>query len=118
MILVSIGSAFAATNTVPVTRLTDQKRTITINDLKPAACASLNLTAIVACPSGGGNCNGTGASELILGSSNVDTIKGKGGTDCMLGGGSDDTINGQAGGDICIGGPGNDTFISCTTVIQ
>lgn len=120
LILVSIGSAFAATNTVPPSRLTDQKRTITVNDLKPAACASLNLTAIVVCPSAGGACNGTTANELILGSSSIDNIQGDKGDDCILGGGGDDpAIRGDQGTDVCIGGPGTDSFHpSCETQIQ
>ncbi len=118
LILVSIGSAVAATNTVPPSRLTDQKRIIAVNDLKPAACAALNLSSILVCPFAGGACDGTDASELILGSPLVDDIKGGKGDDCILGGGGDNQLRGDQGTDVCIGGPGNDGFHpSCETQI-
>jgi Ca2+-binding RTX toxin-like protein len=118
LIFVGVISALAATNTVPATHADSLSQAINANALKPIECAALNLTSIIICPAGGGNCNGTGASELILGSPNVDNIRGRGGTDCILGGGGDDNINGNAGGDVCIGGPGTDTFTNCETAIQ
>jgi Ca2+-binding RTX toxin-like protein len=117
LVMVSVGMAVAASNTVPGSRLASRSSAINANALKPTECAALNLTAIVICPATG-NCNGSNKSELILGTSNADTISGKGGTDCILGGGGDDDISGNAGGDVCIGGPGNDTFHSCETIIQ
>lgn len=119
LVMASIGSAVAATNTVPSSRLTDQRRAITANDLKPAACAGLNLSTILVCPSGGGACDGSDASELILGSPQVDDIKAGKGDDCILGGGADDQFRGDQGTDVCIGGPGNDGFHpSCETQTQ
>lgn len=119
LIFAGLLSAFAASNTVPLTRLTDQSQAITANSLKPPECAALNLATIVVCPSGGGNCNGNQQANLILGSPNVDRINGRGGNDCILGGGGDDTIDGGLGNnDICIGGPGNDAFNRCETVYQ
>ena len=118
LISVSALTAIAAANTVPTSRLAQRTIAINANDLKPAACAALNLTAVVACPSGGGACNGTAASELILGTANIDTIKGKGGSDCILGGAGDDDLSGNGGTDVCIGGPGTDTFHACATQIQ
>lgn len=119
LVCASVMSAFAAGNTVPVTRLTDQSHAITANALKPPECAALNLVRIVVCPSGGGNCNGTNQADLVLGSPNVDNINGRQGNDCILGGGGDDTINGFVGNnDVCIGGPGNDTFLACETIYQ
>jgi Ca2+-binding RTX toxin-like protein len=118
LIIVSVVFAFAANISVPVTRLTDQARAITANTLKPAACSGFTVTTIVYCPAGGGVCSGTSASELILGSPNVDTIQGKGGADCIVGGGGDDDITGDQGNNVCIGGPGNDTFKKCQTAIQ
>jgi len=119
LILVSIGSAVAATNTVPSSRLTDQKRTINANLLKPSACAALNLSAVYVCPSTGGACDATDASELILGSPLADDIKGGKGDDCILGGGGDDQLRGDQDTDVCIGGPGNDGFHpSCETQTQ
>ncbi len=118
LLLASAVSAVAATNTVPPTRLGEQKIAIDANALKPPQCAALNLTAIVVCPSSGGNCDGTDASELILGSSLADNISGGKGDDCILGGGSDDTLKGDQGNDVCIGGPGANSFHpSCETQI-
>lgn len=115
LILTSVVSALAATNTVPVTRLTNQAFAITANTLKPPQCAALNLTAIII----GTNSKGTNANELILGTPGADNLGGGGGSDCILGGGGDDVLNGGKGnGDVCIGGPGNDTFKGCDTEIQ
>jgi Ca2+-binding RTX toxin-like protein len=116
LVIISVGFAFAANIVVPTTRLTDQTRGIDPNELKPAACSGLNLTSIVVC--NGGNCNGTNASELILGTSGYDNIKGKNGDDCIVGGDGDDDISGDNGTDVCVGGPGNDTFNKCETEIQ
>jgi hypothetical protein len=119
LLLASVFSAVAAANTVPLSRLTDQRRAINANALKPPQCSALNLTAIVICPSTGGTCNGTDASELILGSPLIDDISGGKGDDCILGGGDDDAIRGEQNTDVCIGGPGNDSFHpSCETQIQ
>lgn len=118
LILISSISAFAATVSVPVTHLTNQASVITANTLKPTQCSSITLNTIVYCPVGGGACNGTNASELIIGSANIDTIQGKGGNDCIIGGGGDDDIVGSQANDICIGGPGTDVFSKCETTIQ
>lgn len=118
LVILSVVSAFAANIVVPVTHLTNQAQTITANKLKPAQCSAITLTAILYCPAGGGICNGTNASELIIGSPNVDTIQGKGGNDCILGGGGNDDITGSQAKDVCIGGPGTDTFAKCETIIQ
>lgn len=114
MILASVVTAIAATNSVPSSHLTDQSRPITANDLKPSQCAALNLTEIVV---GSGKFSGTDANELILGGPDADTIDGKGGSDCILGGGGNDDIDGGSGTDVCIGGPGTDTFSRCETQI-
>ena len=106
MILLSVVTAIAATNTVPSTRLTAYGNSIGINDIKPSACATIFLTNRV---SGSGLLTGTEGNDLILGSSGVDTIDGLGGDDCILGGG---------GTDSCIGGIGTDMFVSCESETQ
>jgi hypothetical protein len=116
LVVFSAASAFAAVNTVPVTRVGQQIQAVTANALKPAECSGINLTQVVICI--GGNCDGTTASELILGTVNGERIRGRGGQDCILGGGGDDQWLGNAGTDVCIGGPGNDTFNSCAIRIQ
>jgi Ca2+-binding RTX toxin-like protein len=118
LFFVSMMLAMGAGNSVPGTRLGRQTSVINANALKPAACSALNLTAIVICPSGGGNCNGSNANELILGSASADNIDGKNGNDCILGGGGNDAINGGNGTDVCLGGPGTDTFTNCETQVQ
>ncbi|MEW6285041.1 MAG: hypothetical protein AB1509_02335 [Chloroflexota bacterium] len=116
LILTGALSAFSAANTVPNTRLGQQIQAVTANALKPAECSALNLTAIVICT--GGNCDGTKASELILGTPAGERIRGRGGEDCILGAGGDDQLVGNNSQDMCIGGPGNDTFLTCETQIQ
>lgn len=119
LILASVVTAVAASNTVPSSRLADQRSTINANDFKPPECAALNLTDVLVCPAGGGSCNGTNASELILGSPFSDNIQGGKGDDCILGGGGDDNLRGEQNTDVCIGGPGNDSFHpTCETQIQ
>ncbi len=115
LILISSVSALAATNTVPGTRIGQQIRSITANELKPSACAAINLAAIVICT--GGNCNGSGANELLLGTASAERVRGRGGTDCIIGGGGDDDLVGNGASDVCIGGPGADTFATCETQI-
>jgi len=118
LIMTSVSLAFAANIAVPTTHLTNQARSIIPNTLKPASCSAITLTTIIYCPIGGGNCDGTAANELILGSPNIDIIQGKGGSDCILGGGGDDDISGSQAKDVCIGGPGTDIFKKCETTIQ
>lgn len=115
LVLISVSSAIAATNTVPTTWLDNQTKSVTPNDVKPFFCASLNLQNII---TGSGTINGTNGNDLILGSAADDTINASGGTDCILGGGGNDTINGDNGNDVCSGG-GNagDTFATCETTI-
>ena len=115
-VVLGIVSAFAANIAVPMTRLTDQAQTITANTLKPSACSAITLNRVVVCT--GGNCDGSGQSELILGTSNDERIRGRGGNDCILGGGGDDHLVGNNKSDVCIGGPGTDTFSTCETQIQ
>ena len=115
LMLVSVVTAIAATNTVPPTRLASQTQSISYNDLKPSSCASLDLRNII---SGSGTITGTNGNDLILGGSGDDVIHGLGGDDCILGGGGNDTISGGDGNDVCNGG-GNlgDTFDTCESII-
>jgi Ca2+-binding RTX toxin-like protein len=115
LVLISVVTAIAATNTVPPTRLGNQTKSITSNDVKPASCASLDLRNIV---SGSGVITGTAGNDLILGSPGNDIINGMGGDDCIIGGSGNDIIDGGDGNDICNGGgsPG-DIFRNCEVVI-
>jgi len=100
-------AAYAASNTVPATRIDDDSIAITANDLKPSDCAALNLTNIVA---GSGTLNGTNANDLILGSAAADRIRGRQGADCILGGDGNDNLRGDRGGDVLLGGNGDDAL--------
>ena len=110
--LIAMGavSALAAGNNVPVTRLMDQSRNVIASELAPPECNSIRntLETIIVCT--GGNCNGSNANELMLGTPGSDVIDGKNGDDCIVGGGNDDTLLGDNGNDILIGGPGSDTL--------
>ena len=111
--------AMAANNVVPITYLTDRSSIVTANHLKPAACSAITLTRILSCPMTGGACNGTDASELIIGSPLEDDIDSGKGDDCIVGGGGDDKIRGEQDMNVCIGGPGIDSFHpSCETQTQ
>ena len=110
LILVSITSAYAAGISVPASNVGQQYINVTVEDIKPPACAALYLTTIV---SGSGALTGTAGNDLIIGSTDVDVIDGQGGNDCILGGNGDDLITGSDGNDICIGGPGVDIFATC-----
>jgi len=107
--------AVTATNVVPSSRAgSSTGAPPTANELKPAACASLNLTIILSGGGGGGN-----QGALVLGTSGNDTLVGASGNDCLVGGGGNDRLIGNAGTDVCIGGSGTDTFHpSCETRIQ
>jgi hypothetical protein len=119
LILASAVSAVTAGNIVPPSRLDEYSNIVNVNSLKPAECSSITLTAILLCPAGGGDCNGTDASELVIGSTADDVIQGGKGEDCILGGGGNDTLRGEQNNDVCIGGPDMDGFHqSCETGTQ
>jgi len=100
-------AAYAATNTVPSTRLDQNTFSITANALKPSECAALNLATIV---SGSGTLNGTNGNDLILASAGADTLNGSAGADCLVAGSGDDTLDGGASGDVLLGADGNDNL--------
>ena len=105
LVLSSIMSAMAASNSIPMTGLDEISRSITVNDLKPPQCDAIHLTNLIAAT---GMISGTASNDLILGGSGADTISGEGGNDCILGGGGNDTLYGDSGTDVCIGGSGDD----------
>jgi Ca2+-binding RTX toxin-like protein len=105
LVLSSIMSAMAASNSVPTSGLDEISRSITVNDLKPAQCDGIHLTNLIAAT---GMISGTAGNDLILGGAGADTISGEGGNDCILGGGGNDTLYGDSGTDVCIGGSGDD----------
>jgi Ca2+-binding RTX toxin-like protein len=118
LVIFSAVNAMTASNSVPTSHIKEQKTALTTNNKKPAQC-TMNITAVVVC-TGAPICSGANGNvnELILGTSNSETIKGNGGSDCILGGDGDDDIQGNNGGDVCFGGLGNDTFNKCETKID
>jgi RTX calcium-binding nonapeptide repeat (4 copies) len=104
--------ALTATNAVPGTRASQTASAITGNNLKPSACAAVNIQNVVV------GIDGTGVRDLVLGTAAGTSVRGRATADCVLGGGGNDTINGDGGTDVCIGGPGTDTFANCETQIQ
>jgi Ca2+-binding RTX toxin-like protein len=114
-LVLCILAALAATNAVPATKAGSSltSRAPTANELKPAACAALNLVDWI---SGSGAVTApSNVSTLVLGSAGVDTLKGKNGNDCLVGGDGADSLNGGQGNDVCIGGAGVNTFLNCET---
>src|SRR4051812_27809030 len=102
--------ANTASNVVPGSRLGQIVQPITVNDLKPPACAGITLTSLV---TGSGIFAGTVGADLILGGAGVDTITGNNGDDCILGGGGLDQLSDNGGNDVCIAGRGGATYASC-----
>ena len=139
LIILGAGSALAAANIVPPTRIGGYfGPAITPNDLKPPECSAIHVDQII---TGSGTINGpNNSSSLILGSSGDDVITasnsgqpglypncimGGAGNDriygrkhdeIILGGPGDDYIDGGGGYDICYGGGGNDTFVNCEEI--
>lgn len=114
LVVALVGTALTAANVIASSRAGITNTGVTANDLKPLACAALNLTAVRGPAPGGGN-----ASQLIIGTAAGETLQGNGGDDCILGAGGNDVIRGNGGNDVCIGGAGTDTFHStCETQIQ
>lgn len=113
LILVSLGSALAGSNSIPVTHIEDHTGpTPHPNDIKPVECNPIYVDEIT---SGSGVINGTRSNNLILGSSSDDTINASNAgnkwlTNCILGGAGNDEINGSKKDEIILGGPGNDVI--------
>ena len=109
--LVALGAvtALAAANSVPATRIGQSDHPVLLQQLVPGECASIagSLTALVV---GSGNFDGTGASELILGSAGADIIRGRQGNDCIVSGGGNDDLQGNQGNDVLVGGGDNDAL--------
>ncbi len=114
VVLLSAITATAAANLVPTSLLGERQFGITANDLKPAACASINLHEVV-------YLRGTGNRNfLVLGSADNDELRGSSGSDCLVGGAGNDTLNGGGGQgyDICLGGAGINTCVNCAVRID
>ena len=111
MLLVFAFGANAAMLSVASSGVGMSSTPTTANDLKPAACAGLNLTNVAN--------TGTSNNDLLLGTASAATLSGGVGDDCIVGGAGADTLIGGADYDVCIGGSGSDLFDpSCEERIQ
>ncbi len=94
LILLAAGSAFAAANTVPRSYLGTFTTSVTLDDLAPSECKTINFS----------NSN----NQLILGTDSGETLTGGSGKDCIVAGDGVDLLFGLDGNDVLIGGPGFD----------
>jgi Ca2+-binding RTX toxin-like protein len=108
-IVCALALVLTAANIVPSTNVGTSQRGISAQDLAPAECAGMGLTAVVT------NGSGTNGNDLLLGDAAANTLSGSNGNDCLVGGAGNDTLRGQGGTDVCIGGAGTDTYQQCET---
>src|SRR5712692_4942632 len=93
--LIVAGSVFMAqmnANVVGKSGLSLTNQAITPNQLKPPACAGVNVTQIV---TGSGTFHVTTSNNLVLGSQVDDHIIVQAGNNCILAGGGNDTCSGS-----------------------
>lgn len=113
LVLLAVTGASTATNTVPGSRLGVASAPITLNDLAPDVCKSLDLTTLILAVDK--VTRGTKSNDLIFGQASGQTINGQQGNDCLVGNGGIDTIAGNQGFDICIAGAGS--TVDCEVVV-
>jgi Ca2+-binding RTX toxin-like protein len=98
LVVATIASAAAASNTVPPSRAGEAIEPATLAQLTPPACAGMNLNRLQIGP------GGSGGGALILGTPDGGTLSGGGGADCIVGGANNTVLQGQGGNDVLIGG--------------
>ena len=106
LVLLSIFSATAETNTISASGADDDSIAITPNDFRPPEC-TMNIENLV---TGGGDLDGTGNNDLILGGSAGQRLRGRGGDDCILAGAGNDRLRGNRGDDVLLAGVGADNL--------
>lgn len=99
LVVATIASAAAASNTVPPSRAGEAVEPATLAQLTPPQCAGMPLNRLQIGPGGGGG------NALILGTPAGGTLSGGGGADCIVGGANNNVLQGQGGNDVLIGGP-------------
>ena len=114
VMLVMIGFSYTAANTVPPTILGEYQLPIDMQDLKPDACAGINIYSIIA-DDASIDIFGDKRAELILGNGLNNNIFPFGGDDCVVAGAGNDIVydeymgfNIGSGNDVILGGPGDD----------
>ncbi len=106
LVVATIASAAAASNTVPPSRAGEAAEPATLAQLTPPGCAGMPLTRLQIGPGGGGG------SALILGTPAGGTLSGGGGGDCIVGGANNNVLQGQGGNDVLVGGPAFLVFLN------
>jgi Ca2+-binding RTX toxin-like protein len=99
LVVATIASAAAASNTVPPSRAGDSTHPATLAQLTPPQCAGLALNRLQVGTGGGGG------DALILGTPGGGTLSGGSGDDCIVGGASNTSLRGRGGNDVLFGGP-------------
>jgi len=107
MLAISVFSSFAAGNTVPLTRIDESNMDVYPIDFLPDECIGI-IPIWLYTYSGTGWVNGSGESDLMLGSDQADQFRGRDSADCIVGGDGADQIRGNQEGDIILGGDGDD----------
>ncbi|MCC7088864.1 MAG: hypothetical protein M9925_08555 [Chloroflexi bacterium] len=100
LVVATIASAAAASNTVPPSRAGESDAPATLAQFVPPECAGMPLNRLQIGPGGSG-----GGNALILGTPAGGTLSGGGGADCIVGGANNNSLQGQGGSDVLIGGP-------------
>ncbi len=103
----------AASNFVPPSQAGATSQGVTANDLKPAACAALNLSVVVA----GAGDNLATANQLLLAGPADTAVVGGSGDDCIMASTSVATIDGGTGTNVCFGGS-TTVFTNCQTQVR
>lgn len=98
-------SALADDNVIRPASASVIVRPIGPNDLKPSACAHIDIAVMIA---GNGTLDAPDTNTLLIGGPGADTLNGGRGYDCLVGGWGDNSLNGGQGHDVLIGGPGNE----------
>ena len=106
-VLAMASPAGASTTEVAASRAIVVTVGISVQDLAPAACAGMGLTALVTvADQKGAKIKGTNGNDLIVGSADDDRIDGRNGDDCLVGGAGSDQLDGGNGFDVCLAGSG------------
>lgn len=100
LVIATVASAAAASNTVPPSRAGESAHPATLAQFVPRQCAGMPLNRLQIGPGSGG-----GGNALILGTPAGGTLSGGGGNDCIVGGANNNSLEGQGGNDVLIGGP-------------
>ena len=110
------GLARTQGNSVPGSALSETQQLPQARQFAPPECLALMDPVALNSMTIDLDFDGSGGSELLLGTDGPDTITGRGGDDCIVGGAGGDDLNGQGGNDVVLGGNGADTVDGADTV--